>query len=182
MRDRPAPHSFDRLIRAGIAPRRAHRILREFAEHHADVVAEGMTSGDSASEAEAAANDRLGSEQALVVSLLGRHELRSWAHRRPSIAFAIAPVLSFALACVASLLALIALVEWRKVHGDALNAASAVIQGISAYASLYLPGLLPFGFTALLPVIPPPHPPTALCTFASISPFSYTRPSTTSPV
>jgi hypothetical protein len=153
MRDRPAPHSFDRLIRAGIAPRRAHRILREFAEHHADVVAECLTSGDSASEAEAAANARLGSEQQLVVNLLARPELRSWARRRPSLAFALAPVLSFALAFVASLLALIALVEWRKVHGDALNAASPVIQVISAYASFYLLWMLPCGVAALLAVM-----------------------------
>ena len=29
-----APRSLDRLIRAEIAPRRARRILQEFAEHH----------------------------------------------------------------------------------------------------------------------------------------------------
>jgi hypothetical protein len=150
MRDRPTPGSFDRLIQAGIAPRRAHRILREFAEHHADVVSERLTSGDSASAAQAAANARMGSEQQLVANLLSRPELRSWAHRRPSIVFAIAPVLSFALAFVASLLALIAMIEWRKAHGDALNAASPVIQAVSAYASFYLLWALPCGVAALL--------------------------------
>jgi hypothetical protein len=149
MRNRP-PRSLDSLVQAGIAPRRARRILREFAEHHADVVAERLRLGDSASDARVAASERLGTEQQLVANLLARSELRSWAHRRPSIAFAIAPVLSFALAFVASILALIALVEWRKAHGDALSAASPVIQWISAYAGVYLLWALPCGVAALL--------------------------------
>jgi hypothetical protein len=149
MRNRPS-RSLDSLIQAGIAPRRARRILREFAEHHADVVAERTGLGDSAHAARLAANARVGSQQQLVVSLLARPELRSWAHRRPSIAFAIAPVLSFAIAFVASILALVALVEWRKAGGDALSAASPVIQGIGAYAGVYLLWVLPCGVAALL--------------------------------
>jgi hypothetical protein len=123
--------------------------LREFAEHHADVVAEREASGDSARDARVAASARLGSEQQLVANLLARPELRSWAHRQPSIAFALAPVLAFAFAFVASLLALIALVEWRKAHGDALSAASPAIQWISAYAGAYLLWALPCGVAAL---------------------------------
>lgn len=149
MHSRP-PRSLDALIQAGIAPRRARRMLREFAEHHADVVAERISLGDSAPDARLAANARLGSKQQLVANLLARPELRSWAHRRPSVAFAIAPVLTFALAFVASILAMIALVEWRKARGDALSAASPVIQWISAYAGVYLLWVLPCGVAALL--------------------------------
>jgi len=153
MPERPAPRSFERLIQAGIAPRRARRILREFAEHHADVVAECLNSGDSASEAEAAANARLGSEQQLVANLLTCPELRSWAHRRPAVAFALAPVLSFALAFIASLLALVAVGEWRKAHGDALSASSPTIQWMNDYAGIYLLWALPLGAAAVLAVL-----------------------------
>jgi hypothetical protein len=149
MHDRPR-RPLDSLIRAGIAPRRARRLLREFAEHHADVVAERINLGDSADDARLAASARLGSEQQLIAILLSRPELRSWACRRPSIAFAIAPVLSFGLAFVASILGLIALVEWHKAHGGALSAASPVIQWIGAYAGVYLLWLLPCGVAALL--------------------------------
>jgi hypothetical protein len=144
------PRSLDSLIQAGIAPRRARRLLREFAEHHADVVAERINLGDSVSDARLAAGARLGSEQQLVETLLARPELRSWAHRRPSIAFAIAPVLSFALAFVASILALIELVEWRKSRGDAMGLASPLIHWITAYGGVYLLWVLPCTVAALL--------------------------------
>jgi hypothetical protein len=149
MRNRPC-RSLDSLIQAGIAPRRARRILLEFAEHHADVVAERISLGDGASDARHAASERVGTEQQLVANLLARPELRSWAHRRPSIAFALAPVLSFALAFVASLLVLIALVEWRKAEGGALSAASPVLQWIGACGGIYLLWALPCGVAALL--------------------------------
>jgi hypothetical protein len=148
MRNRP-PRPLDSLIQAGIAPRRARRILREFAEHHADVVAERLSLGDSAHEAWLAASVRVGSEQQLLTNLLARPELCSWAHRRPGIAFALAPVLFFALTFVASLLVLVGLVQWRKAHGDALSGASPVFQWISSYAGAYLLWVLPCGVAAL---------------------------------
>jgi hypothetical protein len=152
MRDRAPRTSLDQLLQAGIAPRRARRILREFAEHHADVVAEYSNLGVGAFEAEAAANARVGSEQQLITNLLARPDLRSWAHRQPSVAFALAPVLSFALAFVVSIAALVAVVEWRKAHGDALNAASPLVQWIRDYAGVSLLWALPAAAAALLAV------------------------------
>lgn len=55
-----------------------------------------------------------------------------------------------ALAFVASILAFVALVEWRKAHGDALGAAAPVIQWIGAYGGVYLLWVLPCGVAALL--------------------------------
>ena len=114
MLEQPARRSLDRLIQAGIAPRRARRILREFSEHHADLVAEQRALGAGCAEAEAEAVARLGTEQQLVANLLSRSDLRSWARRRPGVAFALTPVLSFALAFAMSLFAMAALVNWRK--------------------------------------------------------------------
>ncbi len=150
---RQRSYAREQLIEAGIAPRRARRILREFAEHQADVIAERLGLGDSFSDAQLAAGARLGSEQQLVATLLARPELRCFAHRRPGIAFAIAPLFSFAIVFVGSLLALVSLVEWRKAHGDLLGAASPVIQWIGTYGSIYLLWLLPCGVAALLAIM-----------------------------
>jgi hypothetical protein len=113
MLDQAPRRSLDRLIQAGIAPRRARRILREFSEHHTDLVAEQRALGAGGAEAEAEAAMRLGTEQEMVANLRSRSDLRSWARRRPGVAFALAPVLSFAGAFAMSLLLMVALLNWR---------------------------------------------------------------------
>jgi hypothetical protein len=128
----------EQLIRGGIAPRLARRVLREFHEHRADVIAEQRDLGAGESAAMDTANARLGSERELVVNLLRRPELRSWVRRRPSIAFALAPILCFGAAFCASLLAFVALVQWRKARGDGLTRASPMIHWISDYGPAYL--------------------------------------------
>ncbi|HEV7357741.1 MAG TPA: hypothetical protein VGN99_07075 [Steroidobacteraceae bacterium] len=153
MLDQPRRHSLDRLIQAGIAPRRARRILREFSEHHADIVAERRALGAGSDEAEAEAVARLGTEQQLVANLLSRSELRSWARRRPGVAFALTPVLSFAVAFAASLLVMVALVNWRKAQGDALSGGSALLYWISAYGPAYLLWGLPLAAALVLAVV-----------------------------
>jgi hypothetical protein len=130
--------SLEQLIRGGIAPRLARRILREFDEHRADIIAEQRDLGAGESAAIDTANSRLGSEQELVVNLLRRPELRSWVRRRPSIAFALAPILYFGAAFCASLMAFVALVQWRKGRGDGLTRASLIIHWISDYGPAYL--------------------------------------------
>jgi hypothetical protein len=138
MLDQAPRRSLDRLIQAGIAPRRARRILREFSEHHADLVAEQRSLGAGSAEAEAEAAARLGSEQQLVVNLLSRPDLRSWARRRPSVAFALTPLLSFAVAFAMSLAVMVGLLNWRKAQGDPLNSSSALMHWISEYGAAYL--------------------------------------------
>ena len=149
-----APHpSLDRLIQAGIAPRRARRILREFSEHHTDLIAEQRARGAGSAAAEAQALARLGTEQQLVADLLLRPELRSWARRRPAVAFALTPLLSFAAAFAASLLLMVALLNWRKAQGDALNSASALMHWISGYGAAYLLWGLPLAAALILAII-----------------------------
>jgi hypothetical protein len=153
MLEQPVHRSIDRLIQAGIAPRRARRILCEFSEHHADLVAEQRALGAGSAEAEAEAVSRLGTEQQLVVNLLSRSDLRSWARRRPGVAFALTPVLSFALAFAMSLFAMAALVNWRKAQGDSLNSGSALIHGISEYGPAYLLWGLPLAASLMLAAV-----------------------------
>jgi len=153
MLDQPPRQSLDRLIQAGIAPRRARRILREFSEHHADLVAEQRALGAGSAAAETEAIARLGTEQQLVVNLLSRPDLRSWARRRPGVAFALTPVLSFAVAFAMSLCAMAVLVNWRKHQGDALNTGSALMYWISGYGPAYLLWGLPLAASLTLAVV-----------------------------
>jgi hypothetical protein len=74
--------AYERLIRGGIPPRQARRILREFAEHHADLVAEQRTLGLSDADSTTLASERLGSEEHLVAGTLARPELIAWSRRR----------------------------------------------------------------------------------------------------
>jgi hypothetical protein len=153
MLDQARHRSLVRLIHAGIAPRRARRILREFSEHHADLIAEQRALGLDSAAAEAAAVARLGTEQELVADLLIRSELRSWTRRRPAVAFALTPLLSFAAAFAASLLVMVVLLNWRKTQGDPLNGASAVMQWIGGYGVAYLLWGLPLAAAVTLAVI-----------------------------
>lgn len=153
MLDQPPRSSLDRLIQAGIAPRRARRILREFSEHHADLVAEQMALGAGSAGAEAAAVARLGTEQQLVANLLSRSDLRSWARRRPGVAFALTPVLSFAVAFAVSILLMVAVVNWRKAQGDPLNSGSVLMYWISEYGTAYLLWGLPLAAALMLAVV-----------------------------
>jgi hypothetical protein len=150
MREEKSHRSLDRLIYAGIAPRRARRILREFSDHHADLVAEQLAQGVDRAEAEAAAGKRLGTEEQLVADVIDRPGLRCWSRRRPGVAFAVAPVLLFALSFGASLLMFIALVQWRKFLGAPLTGAAGTVRWISEYGAAYLLWGLPLAGASTL--------------------------------
>jgi hypothetical protein len=88
-------HWQELLIRGGVAPRRARRALREFAQHRTDIILERLQLGETAAEGTIAADARLGSARLLVEAMLARPELKSWAQRRPWAVFAVAPLLAF---------------------------------------------------------------------------------------
>lgn len=143
MLDRTPSKSQQRLIQGGISPRHARRLLREFAEHRADIVAERGNLGENLAAAQAAAAARLGSEERFVDAALARPELRSWVRRRPWAAFAVAPLLTFASAFVLFLLGLAVLFEWRKAHDYTLSAASPTIHWLTECANIFLLWALP---------------------------------------
>jgi hypothetical protein len=122
---------YERLVRGGIAPRRARRALREFAEHRSDIVRERLSLGESAEEGALAANARLGTAQLLVDQMLARPELKSWYRRRPWAAFALAPVGIFCALFVGLALVTLSVVGLSKtVLGD-LHAAPSLLYWIS---------------------------------------------------
>lgn len=122
---------YERLVRGGIAPRRARRALREFAEHRSDIVRERLNLGESAAQSALAADARLGTAGALVDKMLACPELKSWYRRRPWLAFALAPVGAFCALFVGLSLAILAVVNLYKATLGDLHAAPSLLQGIS---------------------------------------------------
>ena len=124
-------NEYERLLRGGIAPRRARRALREFAEHRSDIVRERLNLGESAAESALAADARLGTPTVLVDKMLASPELQSWSRRRPWLAFALAPVGAFCALFVGLSLAILAVVNLYKATLGDLHAAPGLLQGIS---------------------------------------------------
>lgn len=122
---------YERLVCGGIAPRRARRALREFAEHRSDIVRERLNLGESAAQSAQAADARLGTAGALVDKMLACPELKSWYRRRPWLAFALAPVGAFCALFVGLGLAILAVVNLYKATLGDLHAAPSLLQGIS---------------------------------------------------
>jgi hypothetical protein len=108
------PSLAERLLRAGVSPRRIGRLLGEIEAHFEDVVAELQASGLSRTESEAQAEARLGPDDAFVAGIMARPELRSWARRWPWVAFVVLPLLGLDLLFVLSMLAMVGAVNFSK--------------------------------------------------------------------
>jgi hypothetical protein len=83
----------ERLLRAGVAPRHARRFVRELSEHYEDALQAELAKGAERGAAEHAARLRLGTEDALVQSMLAQPELRSRGARFPALVFGVGPLL-----------------------------------------------------------------------------------------
>jgi len=77
----------ERLLRAGIAPRRVRRYVGELRDHFDDLVREATASGMARPAAEAEAHSRLGREDDLADTLLAHPGLRSITARFPWAVF-----------------------------------------------------------------------------------------------
>ncbi len=88
----------ERLIGAGIAPKRAHRMVDEIREHYEDLVEAGLEQGLQRDTAHQEALRELGQVDDLVREVASHPELRSWASRYPRAAIVVYP-----LACLAVL-------------------------------------------------------------------------------
>jgi hypothetical protein len=138
-----------RLIRAGVAPKRAQRLALELSEHVEDLVAASVAQGVTSTDAHEEAARQIGTDDALVAGILAQPALKSWGYRWPAIVFGLAPLLlyvtSFVLLCV--LLVQTADLLLRNLLGSGgspFNApgAIAVVAAASRYFILYgLPSL-----------------------------------------
>jgi hypothetical protein len=86
----------EELLRAGIAPRRVRRLLRELQAHYELLLEEELSRGNTnPAAAHSAARERLGSDADILRKTLERPELRSWGARLPFMN-ALAPPLGLA--------------------------------------------------------------------------------------
>jgi hypothetical protein len=102
-------HLGERLLEAGIAPKRVRRYLRELSDHLEDLTEQQKALGLSQEEAAKRARDLLGSEAELAEGWLCDPRFKSLPARAPWLVFAVLPPLAAILALVPPALLLVAL-------------------------------------------------------------------------
>ncbi|MDH3622042.1 MAG: hypothetical protein OER91_14180 [Gammaproteobacteria bacterium] len=123
-----------RLLRNGVAPRHAHRMVNEIRDHYDDLVDAAVDAGRPIRTAREQAGRELGSFDDLVNEVSNRRELKTWAFRYPHAAIIVYP-----LACLAALPAM-------PVYAGIANAPVLARWG----ASLLAAGLLTAGLLLVL--------------------------------
>ena len=134
MRDREFRILEERLIDAGIAPKRAQRAVNEMRDHYEDLVEAALEKGLLREAAHERALQQLGEADDIVREMAARPELKSWASRYPRTAIVVYP-----LACLAALPAL-------PVYAGVANASFLMRWG----ASLVAAGLVTAGMLLIL--------------------------------
>ncbi|HTW74978.1 MAG TPA: hypothetical protein VMD56_08695 [Steroidobacteraceae bacterium] len=136
MPDPTFPSLRRRLIAGGISPRRVRRLLQELRDHYTELVLEQQRTG-SPRPAEAA-SALLGTEESLAAQLLARRELLSWSRRWPWAVYALAPLLIFPTAFVATICLMVGLAH--VLNGMRHSAPVAFLDVMRAirYFDLYL--------------------------------------------
>lgn len=97
-RDLSTVHS--RLVRGGIKPQHAKRIVRELLDHYTDIATELKDRNFNNEEIDRIAKSRLGDAEMIIDATLAHPELKSWAYRFPIIIFLLNPLLIYALSFV----------------------------------------------------------------------------------
>lgn len=98
------------MIRRGVALRHARRAAIELESHHRELVEQALGRGQSSDQAERGAHEALGSDSVLIEHYTSQGELRSWAYRWRA-GYLLAPLLGFATAFAALMLALVAIAK-----------------------------------------------------------------------
>ena len=137
----------ERLLRGGVGPGHAARIIGELEDHLDDLLAELSARGFDEASALAEAHERLGSEDALVASVLARPELTAWASRRPAVAFGLLPLAVFAASFVASIMTLVMAANLAHLHLGDSSAARSMSQWFSFVLQWALPAATAAGFS-----------------------------------
>jgi hypothetical protein len=87
-----------RLLRNGLAPRHAHRMVNEIRDHYDDLVDAAVEAGRPIRDARQHAGRKLGGMDDLVAQASECRELKTWAFRYPRAAICVYP-----LACLVAL-------------------------------------------------------------------------------
>ena len=154
MNDRRFKTLTERLLRGGVAPRHARRAVLELRAHHEDVVRELRAAGHPPEESEALAAERIGTDEVFVRHMLARPELRSWAFRRPFVAFTLLPLLGFVGLLALSVGLVIAAVNasehWRALLSPAVTRSVRWLGTALFFAALWLAPIVAGGVACVL--------------------------------
>ena len=110
----------ERLLRGGVAPKQAERLVLELKTHAAALLEEEIARGQTVEVARAVARNRLGSDDEIVRKALEQSALKSWGARWPVTVCALLPpvgLLALSAGTVSALVAVLAV-------GQRLNHAS----------------------------------------------------------
>ena len=118
----------ERLLRAGVSPRRVSRYVAELREHLTDLVARERAAGLDEQEAEAKARIILGTDAQLVQAMLDRGVPRSLAAKAPWAVFGVFPV-------VALVVVVMLLLNWSRGFFLPYRALSGAANGASGCRS-----------------------------------------------
>ena len=80
------------LLRAGIVPQRARRLVEELEGHYDDLVEARIAEGDDRAEAERQAGLRLGDLSVVQAAMAAEPGFQSWAARFPRLALVVYPL------------------------------------------------------------------------------------------
>ena len=143
----PAPFEplRETLLRAGVAPARVHRYVRDLSDHLSDLVEEELEGGKTHAEAQAAAYARLGADEVLADAMLAERALRSWTGRAPWATLLVGPIALLVLAWLIPLRSLALLLGTPGVKLHALpEAADAVFGFIQIAAPVLIAAMVAF--------------------------------------
>lgn len=108
----------ERLLRAGIAPAHARRLVAELETHYASLLEEELARGEPLAAARITARTRLGSDQDIVSKAREQPALRSWGARWPLAVCGLAPALASLASAAFLVAALTAAFQLKALHGD----------------------------------------------------------------
>ena len=141
----------ERLLRGGVAPRQAERLVLELKTHAAALLDEEIARGQTLEVAHAAARSRLGSDDEIVRKAMEQPALKSWGARWPVIVCALSPpvgLLALSAGTISALAAVMAVgqranqASWQHVppwiHQGTMLIAWLVVYGFPVLCSLLL--------------------------------------------
>lgn len=140
------------MIRHGVSLRHARRAALELECHHRELLAQALARGETPDQAQQSAHEALGSDALLIARYASQKELRSWAYRWRA-GYVVAPLLGFAGAFTAVMLALIAISHGLVAELHHASNPGALSHGIDvAFGVLFLwviPASIAIAFGAL---------------------------------
>ena len=127
----------ERLLRAGVSPKRVRRYVSELSDHLDDLIRQQKAAGYDGEDASARARALLGSDAELAEGWLTDPRLKSFTARAPWLVFGILPPLALIAGLVAPMTAMIVLAKLggflpgHGTAGSALMRAAAMVLNLS---------------------------------------------------